>query len=375
MAEFHTLSMSSVYMHQIQVVEEGDSKRYEAVLTDLAVELEEVDRKFMVDRFIDALESKALKIVPSEDVDSPVPSLIQKYSGAGGLHEFSKALATRLAKVQKLTAKPGLMVIADATVDDKDCLLVAKVEHQHAMRVNPTKNAEGLKGIAIEHIRDLVFSELNKVYKIALLFRETTDPQEGCSEDETSSSSDDVAVENDQETVFGYLADVQNGRAFANYYLSDFLGMKLGEEPVVLTERFLNTLSDAIEQSSLKANEKIDLHRTLSTELQSNSPTLDAGDFISKYVPQYAQGDIERATVARGLPLITFAKDAARVKNRLNNLRLDLGGDITIDAPASLVGRGGMVLVEPHENELGNELYDVVIKGVPLSSVTNSTPR
>lgn len=189
------------------------------------------------------------------------------------------------------------------------------------------------------------------------------------------SSPGTETTDSPQRGVYGYLADVQNGRAFANYYLSDFLGMKLGEEPVVLTERFLNVLSAAIEQSSLIANEKIELHRTLSSELKSNSPTLDAGDFISKYVPGYAQRDIERATVARGLPLASFAKDAARVKNRLNNLRLDFGGEISVDAPASLVGSGGMISVEPHANALDNELYDVIIRGVPLSSVTNSNSR
>lgn len=171
MAEFHTLRMSSVYMHQIHIVGESDSRHYDAVLTDLAVELEEVDRQFMVERFVDALDSKALKIVPTDNVDSPVPRLTENYFKDKDLLSFSKSLATRLAKVQKLTAKPGLMVVADANIGGKECLLVAKVEHQHAMRVNATETKDGLKGIAIEHIRHLVFSELNKVYKIAVLFQ------------------------------------------------------------------------------------------------------------------------------------------------------------------------------------------------------------
>lgn len=381
MAEFHTLSMSSVYMHQIQTVGEGDSKHYEALLTDLPVELDDADRRFMVERFIDALDSKALKVVPSENVDSPTPRLAADYFENGDLHTTSKSLAVRLAKAQKLTAKPGLMVVASAKVDDKRCLLIAKVEHQQAMRVNPTKNKDGLKGIAIEHIRDLVFSELNKVYKIAVLFTETSEAQ---TDDDTSEAQigeeSEVATQAESSpggpgSIFGYLADVQNGRAFANYYLSEFLGMKLGEEPIVLTERFLNVLSDAIEQSSLKANEKIELHQSLSSEIKSNSTTLDAGDFINKYVPNYAQDDVERATLARGLPLATFAKDPGRIKNRLNNLRLSFGEEISVHAPASFLGSGGKILVEPHENELNEELYDVVIKGVPLSSVTNSSPR
>lgn len=364
MPAFQTLDMSTVYMHQIATVGQANDRHFEAILTDLPVQLEDIDRKFMIDRFIDALVSRALRVVPSDKVDSPTPKETRRFFEDQDLLGFSKFLASRLAEVQRLTAKPGLMVVADATLDGIACVLVAKVEHQEAMRAEQTTNENGLKGISIEHIRDLVFSELNRVYKIALLF--TGDVALGA--DETSTDTEPMIAH-------GYLADVQNGRNFANYYIGEFLGMKLGEQPVVLTERYLNVLSEAIEISSLDANEKIKLHSALSVELSSNMPTLDAGDFIRTHVPAHSQQEVELATVARGMPLVTFSKDAGRVRNRLSNLRLNLGAEISINAPASLIGAGGTVIVEPHPNSANEELYDVIIRGVPLSSVSNSNVR
>ncbi|GAA4770198.1 hypothetical protein GCM10025784_17270 [Citricoccus nitrophenolicus] len=359
MPTFHTLDLSSVYMHQVAIVGSGDEREFAATLTDVEVELTEADLNFLRERFVDALERRALRILPSEDVDSPTPTLVQDHLEDPNMLSLSQSLAIRLAAVQRLNAKPGLLVVADAELDGTKCVLIAKVEHQEAMRAEPTVLKDGLRGISLEHINDLVFGELNRVYKIAIL-RQT----------DLDASTEDAAQEFE-----GYLADIQNGRNFANYYLGEFLGFRLADEPEVLTERFLETFSVVIESSSLNANEKIDAHAALSLELKSNTQTLDAADFIRKHIPAAHQQVIQRGAKERGLPLMSFTKDPRRVKNKLDNLRIRLGGDISIDAPADQIGEAGKVRVQRNDTENGEELYDVTIKGVPLDSVSNSNSR
>lgn len=344
------MKLKSIFMHQVTLVDSNGEKHFEASVTDLPVDLSNVDLEFLRERFVDALDRYALRVVRSDDVDSPTPRDVHSHLAESNLENLSKTLAERLAAVQKLNSKSGVLVVADATLDNAPCLLVAKVEHQEAMRVEPMTSPNGQRGIVIQHIRDLVFSDNSKVYKIAML----------------------MSVDDEGSLIEGFLADVQNGRNFANFFMGDFLGLRLAAEPEVLTEKFLNVLAASIEESTLDANEKIDAHAALALDIKSNIPTLDANDFIRRHIPASHQNNIAQASTVRGLPMTPFSKDPSRVKSRLDNLRMKFGPDISIDAPPSSIGDGGKVQVTKTDAVGGEERYNVTINDVTLRSVANS---
>lgn len=337
-------------MHQVTISIASGEKRFEAILTDVPVRLSHVDTGYLKDRFRDALEKRALAIVPSADVDSPTPGQIAAHFASDDLKAASRALAMQLAKSQRLTAKTGLLVVADATLEGVACVLVAKVEHQEAMQAELTVLDSGEKALSIKRIPDLVFGEQNRIYKVAVL------RQQGDS----------------GSTIDGFLADVQNGGGFANYYLGEFLGMKLADEPEVLTERFLDQMTDAIRQSSLDADEKMEAQAALAITIKSNSPFIDANDFVQNHIPHSHQMNVLAAASARGVPMASFQKDSRRISSKLDNLRIDLGDGISLLTPPGSVGPDGVVKIKRQNSASGEEVYDVRIDGVSLGRVTNS---
>ncbi|MFP3460012.1 nucleoid-associated protein [Arthrobacter globiformis] len=352
MPDYSTLELSSIYMHQIALAQNGE-KSFEAFVTDVPVELDSKDTGYLTDRFCDALDKRALGIVPNPDVDSPTPSVLRQHFSAPDLKSTSQQLAVRLSASQRLTAKTGLLVVADATLDDMACVLVAKVEHQEAMQAELQILENGDRALAIKRIPDLVFGEQNRIYKVSVLFSPLTDA----------------------DPVEGVLADIQNGGGFANYYLGEFLGMKLADEPEVMTERYLNQMTSAIQQSTLDADEKVQAQAALAIAIKSNSQTIDAKDFIADFIPHSHQMDVLRAAENRGVPMVAFTKDSRRIKPKLDNLKINLGNEISLVAPPHLVGGDGQVKVAKRMNSGSEELYDVTIEGVPLGTVTNTRSR
>lgn len=350
---YSSLSLESVFMHQIALHERNGEKGFEALLTDIPVALDARDLGFLTDRFSDALEKRALSVVPSDLVDSPSPTAVVTHLQSADLKVLSQLLAQRLVESQRLNAKTGLLVVADAELDGMPGVLIAKVEHQEAMQAEATTLEGGVRSISIKRIPDLVFGEQSRIYKIAIL-------------QETDRNS--IGVE-------GFLADIQNGGGFANYFLGEFLGLKLADEPEVLTERFLDKMTEAIHQSNLGAGEKMEAQAALAVDIKSNSPFVDAEAFIRNHIPFSHQQNIRSAASVRGVPMMSFTKDHKRISNRLDNLRINLGDEISLLAPPHQIGGQGQVQVVRDMSSTGNELYDVTIKGVPLDSVTNSRPR
>lgn len=350
MPDYSTLELGSIFMHQVTLSTRGGDKHFEASLTDVPVQLDPMDVGYLRDRFCDALEKRALSIVPSDSVDSPTPRAIRSHFDNRDLKKASQTLAIRLAESQKLTAKTGLLVVADATLEGTTSVLIAKVEHQEAMQAEPTILANGDRTLSIKRIPDLVFGEQNRIYKVAVIRKP------GAAE----------------EQLDGYLADIQNGGAFANYYLGEFLGMRLADEPEVLTERFMVKMTEAIQQSSLEADEKMEAQAALAITLKSNALVIDASQFVQDFIPYSHQMNVLTSALARGVPMASFTKDSRRINPKLDSLRIDLGGGISLLAPPDSVGPDGIVKIERQESESDEEIYDVNIHGVSLGKVTNT---
>jgi len=252
------------------------------------------------------------------------------------------------------TAKAGMLVVADASIENEEFLLVAKVEHQEAMRAEPKTNRGGGRYIQIERIRDLVFGEQTKIYKIAVVSKSTsaTGP------------------------LLGELADSQNGAGVAQYFLRGFLGMKLADEPQVLTERVLAGMTRAINGSNMSADDKIGAQTALALELQSNSPTLDPSSFIQKHIPVSHQGVVGRLAENLGTPMAIFPKDTSRVSSKINRTRIDLSGGVYLVAPTDVIGTDKIVRVETVESESSAQDEVLIrISGATLGSVTSNGTR
>jgi hypothetical protein len=323
-------------------------------MTDLPVELEPRDIAFLTERFQEALMTRATPVLEDDNLTLGTCKVIRDHWVSPDLVATSQQLAASLVAAQTGTAKAGMLVVADATINSEEFMLVAKVEHQEAMRAEPKTSKAGGRYIQIERIRDLVFGEQTKIYKIAVI---------------SKSHSPD-------EPLLGELADSQNGAGVAQYFLRGFLGMKLADEPQVLTERFLAGVTKAINGSNMSADDKVSAQTALALELQSNSTNLDPTDFIQKHIPVSHQGVVGRLAEGLGTPMAIFPKDTTRVSSKINRTRIDLSGGVYLVAPTDVIGTDKIVRVEMVESESSAQ-DEVLIKisGATLGSVTSNGTR
>ncbi|WP_420796241.1 nucleoid-associated protein [Agreia bicolorata] len=337
-------------MHQIVRTPGPGSTGFTVVLTDEPVTMSNANLSFLTARFVRALSGRALPIVEEVAFGSAVPNRIRSlWATAPDLAEASKGLAEDLKVAQPGSALPGLLVVAEATLGGDDALLVAKVEHQAAMRIEAQTNSAGHRIFLIEQLRDLVFGDSAKIYKIAVMSK-------------SASSTGPLS---------GEVVDDQNGNQFARYFLGKFLGMKLREEPAVLTQQFLERVTSAVNESSMPPETKLDVQSALLSELNSNRRSIDAQAFIRDHVPSGFQSEVASLAQSRSAPMSTFPKDSSRVASQISRLRLDLSNGVHVVAPAELVGEGKAVQVSAGRDGQDN----VLITGGRLTAVKGNGGR
>lgn len=347
--QYSALVLSDIVMHQIRKATDGSAARFETVLTDEPVTMTPPDQDFLTRRLVRVLSGRGIPIIEDSAVTSPMPSAVRStWKPHEDYIALTKTMAEHLAAAQKGNALEGLLVVARASLQGDDLLIVAKVEHQEAMRLEAVVNSAGHNVFNIERLQDLVFGDAAKIYKVGILSR--------------SQSASGV--------LSGEIVDEQNGLGFAAYFLQRYLGMKLREEPAVLTERFLTGMSAVINATTLPPETRMEVQSALASELRSNSTSVTPMAFIRTHVPQGFQSEVTTLASERDVPLMQFAKDASRVQSRLTRIRLDLSNDVHIIAPADEVGEGKAVSVTAEGVE------DVVtVRGGRLNNVKANGSR
>ncbi|WP_426320745.1 hypothetical protein [Microbacterium sp. E-13] len=342
MANYSQLTLGSVMMHQLMKDASGD-RAFETVLTDAPVQLSPQERGYLVRRFQTSLYNRALPIVQADaGPQTSRETLLGLFAAGLTLEDASKTLAEALADTQPGTAAEGLLVVAEAKIGAEEGIVIAKVEHQEAMRLEPTTDSSGKSVFTVELLRDLVFGDKTRIYKIAIFIKAWSLGG----------------------FISGEAIDEQSDRSIAAYFLSKFLGMRLREEPSVMTEMLLDGLTQAINRSTMTGDQKIEVQHALLVELRSNDKQLDPTAFIQKHVPDGHGKEIATLALAAKTPLVAFSKDISRIDTRMRRVRVDLEHDITITAPPEEVGGDGAIQVTD-----GPSGATVVIKGARVENV------
>lgn len=358
--DYSTLTLGDVMIHQVRKDRVKGQPEFIVEQTDIPIEMTNDVRRKLTDRFIEALLKRAFKVVADEEITDGVMDLVEAYWNEESdvetdLISASKTMSERLKEVQPFTSGSGLLVVADATVEGSKQLLISKVEHQQAMQATPSKNDLGQRVISMVQINDLVFGDHTKIYKVALL---------------------SLSGDSDETDVSGQLADSQNGPDAAQFFLRRFLGMKLFDAPDVVTKRYMDVMSNAINKIDLTPSEKIDARTALNVELKNNQATLDPDTFIRNHVPRHRQREVRDFVESRGVNMAPFSKDNARIANQVERLRISLDDDIYIVAPAEEIGSAGKIRVKQQPAaEDGTQLVTIEIAPTRLEQVENNGRR
>lgn len=275
-------------------------------------------RRFVEENMLDFALKKPRKIIEDPSNSSTTPNLVRQILSDPTRYfiENSQKLAQNLFQAQTSNSPSGMFVVAITRSSDSSpsSLVIMKAEHQEGMRLRRVEG-EGPGRFDLEHLHELIIGNNSRVYKVAKLH-----------------------VQDDH--VHGEMVDQQNGVAFADFFLSSFLGCRLAENAEVQTKQFMDSAFRFINAEVSDPVKQGDYARALVTYSVAQNETMQASEFADQYLdPEHRDGFLD--SIPEDIGDQVFTKDLSLVPGRGRGLRL-YGEGISISASSDALERGAL---------------------------------
>lgn len=301
-------------------------------LSDIPTPLDATSRAFVQERILDSLRSHVRPVIEEPEIHSPVPALIKSYLGAPpgcDLVEPSRQLAIALDGAQAATSAPsGLLMVMDVKIGNDRGVVLAKAEAQRGARAG-YQQIDGQWTFQVEYLKDLVFSQHSRVFKVGMFF---TADAEGT-------------------LLTGEAVDRQKeGYGVSDYWLTTYLGCRFVQAPEVVTERFFETVTSWINDDVEDPADKAAYDAALLTEMRSTKREVQPSNFIATHIGNVnARESLRRRLRDANVATTSFTKSIVTIANRLRRVRIETAGGVNIDAPPDRID-DGTVAVTLHDD-------------------------
>ena len=220
----------------------------ELVLSNAVSPLDDDLRAYFQARIAESLRLAAFAVVADPGRTSPTPDLVhERFVGSGATFvEMSKAMAQHLFNAQlNVRSSPGLLVISTGTLDSGACLAVLKLQKQEGVNLERT-GGSGAESYSLEHLRRLMLTNDTKVFKVALF------------EADGVTNADDVhALVSDKQRFSS------PEKRMADFFLGDFLGCRLRDDPAQTTSTYMVRSEKFINERIASPEKRARYHRAL----------------------------------------------------------------------------------------------------------------
>lgn len=345
MALMHHLSLVSTMVHEMP---RGRSRDHgpQIVYSNTPTPLNPDTDTFIREQMLEPSLAFGRQVIEASNNLSDVPQLARGIlRDPLTLAANSKSIAAIMHSTQTGGASAGVFMASLAEQGGTSRLVIMKAEHQEGVRLRHSGEGDDIV-FEVEHLTELIMGQNSRVYKIAMLWLDTN------------------------EKLVGLMVDKQNGVAFADYFLNEFLGCELTHRAEKLTEDFVKALSKFINSPSLSLEKRTRYATAVVALLESPADRLRPAQFISDYIDAE-----DRDELARSMPpqvqSLEFAKDTTLVRNQIGGLKLKMSsGDVTISATSEAL-ENGTITFENSEAEGPR----VVVKGTPEKLSLGKPPR
>ena len=287
----------------------------DGVLTDTESPLTKEVRHFFEERIREALASKGIPIGITELHSSPVPDCVKKLLCQSHVRfvRESQTIAEHFFCIQTGVHSEGLLCIAECTIKTAAAIAIIKLELEEGVRAE-LRGTTGQTHFEILVVDDLMLTKNTKVFKVALF-----------------SLQDGLKFED----VEARACDSQRARAqlIAEYFLDQFLGCHLLDEPDIMTKKFLETAEVFINTQIKDPVIQARYQNAVLAELNSNSDTVHARAFVDVHMDSThrkaflgALGEAEVATTG-------FGKDVKLIRSKIVRMRFEFDGGISVLVP------------------------------------------
>jgi len=241
---------------------------------------------------------------------------------------ITQNIAKFLNSVQNAKNPGGILLFIPCFSKDKGGLLILKVEREDGVHIQCDTTESGGTIFHVQHIKDLMLTRKTKLFKVVLFFK------------------------NDTNGIVGFVCDKQQGvtgnREIADFFLADFLGCKLKEEPHISTKKFFETVTTYINSDYLKDVDKPIVRTHLISELTNNSPRVNVLDFSRRYLPEDKIQGFMEVMKKNNVPN-DFPKDVQLIEKRIKKVKYELESGIKITGTEEAVKNN--LSIKPFEDD------------------------
>lgn len=332
------------------VLENPDTDAEDIILSEVPTEFDNELTRFFHDRITATIGSNNAFEIEFDLIrdTSKTQKAIKEYFKLGIEKGFplndsdclrlTQDIAIELHDVQTARNPGGMLLFIPCHNNKKNGIAILKVEREEGVSIKRDYNNQGKTTFSAQHIKDLMLTKNTRLFKIVLFYQEN-------------------------DNIVGYLCDQQQGsgnKEVADFFLSEFLGCKLKEEPNVSTKKFFETVSDFINTEGFSDNEKVEIHTHLISELTNNTQTIQVLDFAKRSLPtdkiqKYMDALAENNVVSN------FKKDLSMIADKIKRVRYELECGIKILGTENVI-KEKLTLYQLKEGQTKIELIDRIRK-------------
>lgn len=167
--------------------------------------------------------------------------------------------------------------------------------------------------------------------------------------------------------MVGYLCDQQQGyfpnKEVADFFLKDFLGCKLSEEPQITTKKFFDTTMQYLNDSDISAEEKTEFHTHLISELTNNNTSINILEFARRSLPADKIQNYMDELTENKVNQTTFFKNNQLILSRIKNVQYEFESGIKIIGENKII-KDMLTISGVEDGKIKVELIDALSKVV-----------
>jgi len=317
-ASLRNLMVDELIVHDIpkklshRVLREApDTPLEQPVFSQVASPINPEIVQFFHDKITATVGSAAgIDVVFDPSSDSPTQALISEYFFGDETKRLpiTQEIAQHLFNIQNAINPGGLLLFIRCSLRRKTGLAILKVEREEGVRIRQQVMQGGLRTFNVQHIRDLMLTKKTKLFKIIFFYIE-------------------------EDTIKGILCDQQQSygdKDVADFFLYNFLGCKLTEQPQILTKRFFETTLKYINEVIESPEQKGELLNHLLSELTNRNRTTNPTEFARRVLPADQQDNYIGYIEENGSTVSSFSKECSMIENRLKKIQYDFASGISV---------------------------------------------
>jgi hypothetical protein len=288
------------------------------ILASAETDVDAQRRNMLRAKLIKVLDSKtAYPILFAQSPSSPVPAIVREYTNkehkVDAFVASTQELAKHLHQVQHGAVSPGLLCVIEFAADGKHGLVLMKLEREAGAQLKLDKEG-GKTRFAMSVLEDLVLTDGTKLFKTAAFLR-------------VGSGDEDFLM-----SACDSQHRVTDSSDMARFWIR-YLGCTFREDPRVSTSKFYNASIEFINSVVTEPLLRTQIYDSLHAELRSNKATFAPKTFIQEFVPEELKKTYREYLEEQSVPLVSFHKDVADIKNKLRRRTFLSEQGVVVSAP------------------------------------------